>query len=92
MNRTLIDCVGTGEGWCFRMNGARELGFDAAFTEVAVSMQSHIWISSTFPHSAPLLRVNICEGALLRANLFGKMFLGHIIFIREGVSWTKVSY
>lgn len=58
----------------------------------SVYAKSHIWISSTVPHSAPLLRVNICEGALLRANLFGKMFLGHIIFIREGVSWTKVSY
>lgn len=58
----------------------------------SVYAKSHVWISSIVPHSVPLLRMKIGEGAFLRANLFGKVFLGHIIFIREGVSWTKVSY
>lgn len=34
-----MDCVWTGERWCFSMNGAWQLGTDSAFTEAAVFTQ-----------------------------------------------------
>lgn len=68
---------------------AWQSGSDGAFRGISVYGKSGVWISSAAPRSMLLLRMSICKGSFSRANLFGKEFWGHIIFVGEGVLWAK---